>query len=198
MIGNPMTAAQWAEALGITDGNEVLRILMPFHERPIELRACGHVAALKSSMLAALEGLGIVDGKVTVVSKESVLASAGLPNIRSSLCLGLYAGIDHASEALLNDMFRKPLHPQFRHNTGLQNLQDVIYGAQWLELQRRMLPVGGKILHNFFSCIYHQIGFLAMARGDLAAKIAPFTSCMADGHLPVGLADDNNLLLLVA
>ena len=192
MIGFPMTAKQWADALGIKDGDEIVRIMMPFHEIPVDLRPCRDPAKARSDLMTALEALGAAPDRIEIVSAAEVTRPLAGLHKHASACvmIGYADGLVRVARKPLATIVSKALEGEFRHNDGLGRLHPVLFE----DLRKAVLPrtyLSERVYSDLFACVYRQIGFLAMGRKDLAAKIAPFTALFAGGVFPLGLTDDN-------
>jgi len=198
MIGTPLCAKDWDRELRTTAGEAIVRVLMPFHEMPLQLdRPETH---LEKEVPASLLVLGLAQAKANVVSREAYMAAVNaLPqHCRRGAAMGLVVGLAESLSRPLVDLLDKHVERAPSYDNVFRLLHASLFDAFIGRMDRdfgRLSNTGTRL--GLQQSLCSQVAALADGRPDLAAKAQPYTFLYRAGNWPLGIMKDGDFLVLV-
>jgi hypothetical protein len=180
---------------------DVARVLVPFCEMP--LIPAPAATGLDVRIRNAAYDVGCKVKGATAVSVGRITAAVEQlpPASRMSARQGFAAGFQIAQDATLDDLLERAL--------GKETMRDDrtrLFGRPCEVL----VPLIGRLDRDYgalvttglrlslVTAIEYHAGFVGLGRGDLAAKVEPFTRLFREGNFPMGPLRDGTFLVLVA
>lgn len=180
---------------------ETARVLLPFCEMPLVLAS--PVRDLDVRVREAVRGIGCGTKSVTAVSIGAIeravnqLPAASRKNARQ----GFAAGFQIAQDATLDDLLERSLGGFSRdaERNCLFGMPSEVTAPLIDRLDRDLKEIATTGLRlSVGKTLTLNAGFARIGRGDLAAKVEPFTWLYRAGNLPMGPLRDGTFLVLVA
>ncbi|HTK04462.1 MAG TPA: hypothetical protein VL500_02670 [Candidatus Eisenbacteria bacterium] len=198
MIGTPLTAKDWDHELDTKAGEAIVRVLMPFHEIPLQLSE--PEAHLTKEVPASLLGLGLPSAKASIVSRQAFMAGVdALPeHCRRAAAMGLAVGLSESLSRPVVDLLDKHVERTPSYDDVFRLLHASLFDAFVGRMDRdfgKLSNTGTRL--GLQQSLCSQIAALADGRPDLAAKAQPFSFLYRAGNWPLGIMKDGDFLVLV-
>jgi hypothetical protein len=196
MFISPKSAQWWNQTLATDRGEAIVKMLAPFCEMPLALAP--PVKDLDARIRAAILDLGLPRTTAAPLSIGDVRACIErMPDaMRQTARKGIAGAMMFGQIATLDDVLERTVGGGLSMRTF--PTADVSHPlTDSIDRDLRELVTTGLRLSLSSTLRYHVLA-IADGRGDLAAKVEPFTKLFREGNYPMGPLRDGTCLVLVA
>ncbi len=214
MIGKPVSASEWNAILKTDRGEEILKAVLPFHDRPV--RPGPSREGIEVRVKNALADIGCRPASVVAISDSAFVKSLeGYPD-------GLGERLTHEfAMSFTREITKRPMTNllwgafhgvacNYDYDTSHaihRSLIDPLGGLAWWKNDRGVTAQTATFTRGYAIDYVHPViqtlltfhaGAIARKDDEITAKTAPFLGFLRDGNIPHGLFSDDTFVIRVS